>query len=498
MQLTGGQFIGNAPSKAGGQTFTAFNPATGEALAPAFTEATPAEIDHAVALAETAFLPYRQKTGAERAAFLEAIAENIVGLGEALIQTAMLETALPEARLTGERGRTTGQIRLFADFIRDDAWVRNIVDEALPDRQPMPRPRIEQRQIPLGPVAIFGASNFPLAFSAAGGDTISALAAGCPVVFKAHPAHPATCELVSRAILEAARKTGMPDGVFSMVQGASNRVGAELVTHPLVAAVGFTGSYKGGKALYDLAVRRECPIPLYAEMGSTNPVFFLKGILAQDSEGLAGGLAASVTQGVGQFCTNPGVFVVDAAQADFIGQVAGKLSAIPAGTMLTKGIADNYQRGIGEQRQTGGVVALTDWDGDATTPHLLQTTAEQAMQNPALLEEVFGPSTVAVVADSTAEMLRFARSLSGHLTATIWGTPDDLRDNRALIDVLTTKVGRLIFNGFPTGVEVGQAMVHGGPFPATTDARTTSVGSQAIYRFTRPVCFQGFPTDFAI
>lgn len=493
METTGGQLIGNSISKKGQTHFTAFNPATGTPLAAVFHEATEAEINEAVALADAAFWQYRKKTGAERAAFLEAIADEITALGDELIKTAALETALPEARITGERGRTVGQLRLFAGFIRDDAWLNTIEDPAQPDRQPLPRPRIVQKQVPLGVVAVFGASNFPLAFSVAGGDTVSALAAGCPVVFKAHPAHPATCELVGRAIVEAARRTAMPEGVCSMVHGTGHGVGRALVTHPLVKAVAFTGSYRGGKALYDLAVRRDEPIPVYAEMGSTNPVFFLEGAFKKDTAALADAFVASVTQGAGQFCTNPGVFVVGREEVGFVSQVAGKLAATPAGHLLTEGIKTAYVQGIARQRQTAGTVALTDWDGQSPQPHLLQTTVAAALENPELTEEVFGPSTVAVLAGGPDEMLAFARSLKGHLTATIFGTEEDLAANAELLDILATKVGRLVFNGLPTGVEVCHAMVHGGPFPATTDARTTSVGTQAAYRFTRPVAFQGFP-----
>lgn len=497
MEITGGQLIGNSISKNGETSFTGFNPVTNTPLAAVFHEATEAEINEAVALADAAFWQYRKKTGAERAAFLEAIADEITALGDELIKTAALETALPEARITGERSRTVGQLRLFAGFIRDETWLNTIEDQAQPDRQPLPKPRIVQKQIPMGVVAVFGASNFPLAFSVAGGDTVSALAAGCPVVFKAHPAHPATCELVGRAIVEAARCTQMPEGVFSMVQGVSHGVGTALVTHPLVKAVGFTGSYKGGKALYDLAVRREEPIPVYAEMGSTNPVFFLKGAFQKDTAALAGSFVGSITQGVGQFCTNPGVFVVGREETGFVSQVAEKLAATPAGHLLTEGIKTAYVQGIAHQRQTAGTIALTGWDGENPTPHLLQTTVAAALENPELMEEVFGPSTVAVVADSPEEMLDFARSLKGHLTATIFGTEEDLQANAELIAILTTKVGRLVFNGFPTGVEVCHAMVHGGPFPATTDARSTSVGTQAVYRFTRPVAFQDFPAEMA-
>ncbi|MDX1942758.1 MAG: aldehyde dehydrogenase (NADP(+)) [Saprospiraceae bacterium] len=495
MELTGQQLIGNTFSKAGSQSFTGFNPATGEPLLPTFYEATAEEIDQAVALADQAFLLYRKVKGNEKAAFLEAIAEEILALDNVLIQTASLETALPEARITGERGRTVGQLRLFASMLRDGKWENEIIDAAQPDRQPLPKPALRQVQIPIGPVAVFGASNFPLAFSVAGGDTVSALAAGCPVVFKAHPAHPSTCELVGRAILKAAEKTGMPNGVFSMVHGISHEVGGRLVQHPMIKAVGFTGSYRGGKALYDQAVRRAEPIPVYAEMGSTNPVFFLPRILQQKGEALAQAFAGSVTLGTGQFCTNPGLFVTLKSDEVFVNQTAEQLNKIQVGAMLTSGIRQAFLNGISHLKTQEGISTLTAAEVEDVAPTLLVTTATQAIANPSVTEEVFGPSTVGILADEKEAVLAFAKSLQGHLTATIHGTEEDLEEYKELIDILTLKVGRLVFNSFPTGVEVSPAMVHGGPFPATTDARSTSVGTTAIYRFTRPICFQDMPAS---
>lgn len=495
MELTGQQLIGNTFSKKGNQSFTGFNPATGEPLSPTFYEATAEETDQAVALADQAFLVYRKVKGDQKAAFLEAIAEEILALDEVLIKMASLETALPEARITGERGRTVGQLRLFASLVRDGKWENEIIDPAQPDRQPLPKPALRQVQIPIGPVAVFGASNFPLAFSVAGGDTVSALAAGCPVVFKAHPAHPATCELVGRAILRAAGKTGMPNGVFSMVHGISHEVGGRLVQHPLIKAVGFTGSYRGGKALYDQAVRRPEPIPVYAEMGSSNPVFFLPKALEQNGETLAQAFAGSVTLGTGQFCTNPGLFVTLKSDEPFANVVAESLDKISVGAMLTPGIRQAFLSGINHLKTQEGITNLTTAQTEDIAPTLLVTTATQAIANPTVTEEVFGPSTVGILADEKEAVLAFARSLQGHLTATIHGTDEDLEEYKELIDILTLKVGRLVFNGFPTGVEVSPAMVHGGPFPATTDSRSTSVGTTAIYRFTRPICFQDLPTS---
>lgn len=495
MELTGQQLIGNTFSQKGNQSFTGFNPATGEPLSPTFYEATAEEIDQAVALADQAFLVYRKVKGEQKAAFLEAIAEEILALDEALIKMASLETALPEARITGERARTVGQLRLFATMLRDGKWENEIIDPAQPDRQPLPKPALRMVQIPIGPVAVFGASNFPLAFSVAGGDTVSALAAGCPVVFKAHPAHPSTCELVGRAILKAAEKTSMPNGVFSMVHGISHEVGGRLVQHPMIKAVGFTGSYRGGKALYDQAVRRAEPIPVYAEMGSTNPVFFLPRILQQKGEALAQAFAGSVTLGTGQFCTNPGVFVTLKSDEVFVNQTAAQLNNIKVGAMLTSGIRQAFLNGISHLKTQEGISTLTTTEVEDVSPTLLVTTATQAIENPSVTEEVFGPSTVGILADEKEAVLTFAKSLQGHLTATIHGTEEDFEEYRELIDILTLKVGRIVFNGFPTGVEVSPAMVHGGPFPATTDSRSTSVGTTAIYRFTRPICFQDMPAS---
>ncbi|MBC7922986.1 MAG: aldehyde dehydrogenase (NADP(+)) [Ferruginibacter sp.] len=494
MQLTGSQLIGNQLSKQGSKTFTGFRADSGEALPTVFHEATAEEVDGAVELANEAFETYRKKSGAEKAVFLERIAEEILALGDELIGTASEETALPAARLTGERGRTVNQLKLFAQVVREGSWVNARIDTAVPDRQPAPKPDLRQMLIPLGTVGVFGASNFPFAFSVAGGDTVSALAAGCPVVFKGHPAHPATSELVGRAIGQAVRATGMPEGVFSLVHGASTDVGMRLVGHPLVKAIGFTGSYRGGKALFDAAGQRPEPIPVYAEMSSTNPVFFLPRILKERGD-LATALAGSVTLGVGQFCTNPGVFVVDQSEeaTQFIHRTAAALNAIMPAPMLTAGIRRAYLAGIRAQQTVAGTASLTDFSEEMVKTHLLQTTVGNALQHPHLTDEVFGPSTVGVVADNPADRLRFARSLPGHLTATVWGTDQDLAENVELIEVLKQKVGRLLINDFPTGVEVTYAMTHGGPFPATTDSRTTSVGTLAIERFCRPISFQNFP-----
>lgn len=483
-------------------TFHAVNPATGTVLEPEFADATPQEIDRTAAKAHGAFAAYRRMPGRRKAEFLECIGEQILALGDKLIERCGLETGLPAGRLAGERGRTVSQLRLFAEVLREGSWVEARIDTALPDRKPVPRPDLRRMLIPLGPLAVFGASNFPLAFSVAGGDTASALAAGCPVIVKAHPAHPGTSDMVAEAIQRAARETDMPDGVFSMLHGASTEVGQHLVRHPLIKAVGFTGSFRGGKAIFDAANAREVPIPVFAEMGSVNPVFILSGSLAQRGAEIASGLAGSVTLGVGQFCTNPGLVVVSESPAadQFVTGLAQALREVSAGTMLTEPIARAYRVGLDRLASTEGVEVIAkgsaDNDGATTgTSCLLRSAANVFFANPDLAEEVFGPSTLVVSSRDKDELLNVARSLRGHLTATIHGTHQDLVDNAELVYELEQKVGRLIFNGFPTGVEVGHAMQHGGPYPATTAPESTSVGTAAIRRFARPICYQNFPSE---
>ncbi len=501
MRQTGKQMIGSTLSAEGSETFNAVNPATGEPLKPSYYEATFNEVDQAFQAAEKAFRVYRQTRPVERAAFLDKIAEKIVALGDTLIKRCHQETGLPEARLTSEQGRTVNQLKLFAEVVREGSWVEARIDTAIPERKPLPKPDIRQMLIPLGPVGIFGASNFPLAFSVAGGDSASALAAGCPIVVKAHPAHPGTSELVGQAIVKAVQETDMPEGIFSMVHGCSVEVGLAVVKHPLTKAVGFTGSYAGGKALYDAAVRREEPIPVYAEMGSTNPVFILPGALKERGESIAQNLVGSVTLGVGQYCTNPGlVFLIKHGESDpgiFVKKTAEVLSNVPAGIMLTDKIKEAYDSGIDAFTRIEGVEVAArgtkEEGGCRGIPQLLQTTAETFIKNPRLAEEVFGPSTLVITASNKEELINAASGLKGHLTATIHCTDKDLQDVPELVGLLERKVGRLIMNGFPTGVEVCPSMHHGGPFPATTDLRTTSVGTAAIKRFARPLCYQNFP-----
>ena len=497
MQLSGAQYIGNSPSNKGSKTFFGINPALDISLEGEFYEATAEEVDQAVEKAHSAFYAYRATTPEQKATFLERIGEEILALGEVLIERSMAETALPEGRLKGERGRTVNQLKLFAQVVREGSWVEARIDRAQPDRKPFPKADIRSMAVPLGPVGIFGASNFPLAFSVAGGDTASALAAGCPIVVKGHPAHPGTSELVGRAIIAAAVATGMPDGVFSLLHGTSHEVGQAIVKHPLIQAVGFTGSFRGGKALFDAANQREVPIPVYAEMGSTNPVFILPGAMKERGELIAKGLAGSVTLGVGQFCTNPGmVFGLSEKSTDqFVTALTAEMASLEPGTMLTAGIAKAYQEGVASLSKKVEKIAdsqLRDSPNFGQGKVFLANT-QDLIDQPSLSEEVFGPSTIVFKADHKANILEVARKLEGHLTATIHGTEADLEEYKELMDILQDKVGRIVFNSYPTGVEVCPSMVHGGPFPATTDSKTTSVGTLAIKRFARPYCYQGFP-----
>ncbi len=501
MNITGKHYIGNSLESEIKETFTAINPETGESLPTSFSEATEQEVDKAVKLAENAFETYKGKTALEKALFLETIADEILSLGDELIDRCMQETALSRPRLEGERGRTMGQLKLFASVLREGSWVDARIDTAQPVRQAFPKVDIRHILTPLGPVGVFGASNFPLAFSVAGGDTASALAAGCPVVVKGHQAHPGTSELISKAILTAAEKTNMPNGVFSLVQGASIRVGGDLVQHPGIKAIGFTGSYNGGKALFDLANKRKEPIPVFAEMGSTNPVFILPNALHENGNNIAKGFAGSVTLGVGQFCTNPGLAIMEESDASeqFVTQLATEIEGIETGSLLTSSIKETYNKGIANFEAKTNVktiaVGLNNKTEASVIPKVFCTNAANLLEDSELSEEVFGPTSMLVKATSKKELLEVAKNLDGHITATVFGTKDDLKNYQELFSVLQNKVGRLIVNGYPTGVEVCHSMVHGGPFPATTASQSTSVGSNAIKRFVRPVCFQGFPEE---
>ncbi len=451
-------------------------------------------IDRAARAAEEAFPVFGWSPREARAGFLEAIADEIEARAAAITGIAMRETGLPEARLTGERGRTTGQLRLFADHIRQGDYLDRRHDPALPDRQPLPRPDMRLMQRPVGPVAVFGASNFPLTFSVAGGDTASALAAGCPVVVKGHPAHPGTCEIVAEAILAAVARSGMPAGVVSMVHGDTHETGVALVTHPLIRAVGFTGSFRGGKALFDLCAARPEPIPFFGELGSVNPVFILPHALAARAGALAQGWAASLTLGAGQFCTNPGLVILPAGPAadTFLAAARAALETVAPQVMLTEGIAAAYAAGA-ERLTAAAQVLLPGGASDrAASPALLTASADEFLSHPALAEEVFGPLGLVVVTDAD-RMPELARHLQGQLTATLHLDEADTDLARRLLPVLERKAGRVLANGWPTGVEVCDAMVHGGPFPASTNFGATSVGTMAIRRFLRPVAWQDLP-----
>jgi alpha-ketoglutaric semialdehyde dehydrogenase len=499
MKLQGLNFIAGSLSAPAGSTFRAVDASAGREIEPAFHEATEQDVDRSLHSAHEAFASFRKQPPENRARFLREITTQVEALGETLIERANQETALGVERLRGERGRTIGQLRLFADLIEEGSWIDARIDRAIPDRKPLPRPDLRRMLIPMGPVAVFGASNFPLAFSVAGGDTASAFAAGCPVIVKAHPAHPGTSELVASAINAAIEASGMPPGIFSMLQGRRPELSLALVRHSLTAAVGFTGSLRAGRAIFDAAAARPNPIPVYAEMGSANPLFVLPGALAERGEQIAAGLRQSVTLGVGQFCTKPGIVVgieSDTARK-FVQSVAGLMKSTPPGAMLHAGIHSAYFAGVKEVSSVPAVTieASAEGPGGQAVATLFSTTGQTFLSHARLGEELFGPSAIFVAASSREQLLQIARGLEGHLTATIHGTPDELREYGDLIDTLQQKVGRLIFNGFPTGVEVSPAMQHGGPYPATTDARTTSVGTAAIERFVRPLCFQNFPQD---
>lgn len=499
MKLSGNNIIGQELSAEGNETFQAVNPSTGKKIEPEFQQATSAEINRAAEKAGAAFQVYRNKSGKEKAQFLEAIAEEIMSLGNALISRCMEETGLPEGRLTGERGRTVNQLKLFAELLKEGSWVDARIDTADPDRKPLPKADIRSMLKALGPVGVFGASNFPFAFSVAGGDTASALAAGCTVVVKGHPAHPGTSEMVGLAIQQAVKKCNMPEGTFSMVNGPSVEVGLGIVRHPLIKAIGFTGSFGGGKALFDEAGKRAEPIPVYAEMGSTNPLFILPRALKERKEKIARDLAASVNLGVGQFCTNPGLVLLQSSEdsEQFKDLLSKSIREAEAGVMLTSGIRDNYRKGIEKLSTTKNVEVLAKGKEESSSCHgtsyFLHTSAQSLLADHSLQEEVFGPSTLAVTAQDKNELLQAAENLHGHLTITIHGTEEDLLEHQDLIHVLEQKAGRLTINGYPTGVEVCHSIVHGGPYPATTDSRSTSVGTAAVNRFVRPVCYQSFP-----
>jgi len=494
--ITGALLIGSRDI-VDGTVFRAVDPARGEVIEPAFTDAGVAHVTEAATLAAAAFPIYRETSPQARAAFLDAIATNIEALGDELIARATQETGLPAARITGERGRTCGQLRLFASWVRSGGADEPRLDSALPERAPLPRSDLRMRHVGIGPVAVFGASNFPLAFSVAGGDTASALAAGCPVVVKGHPAHPGTSELVGRAIRAAMAEAGLPEGVFSLLSGTTNDLGGALVADPRIAAVGFTGSRAGGLALVKIAANRPVPIPVYAEMSSINPVFLLPAALEARAEALGAAFIGSLTMGAGQFCTNPGLVIgVKGPALDrFIASAGTAISAAAGAPMLTPGIQAAYEKGVAALAVHTQTVAR----GEATEgpnrcqPALFVVDAPSFLADHALSNEVFGASSLVVRCANEAEMIALAQGLEGQLTATLQLDALDHILAARLLPILEDKAGRILANGWPTGVEVCHAMVHGGPFPATSDPRSTSVGTLAIRRFLRPICYQDLP-----
>ena len=480
-----------------GETTFRSSPAQGGALE--YSVGTPAHVDRAVRAAEAAFAAFGQTSRDERAVFLERIADEIEARGPEITAIGTGETGLPAARLDGERGRTTGQLRLFAAHIRKGDYLDRRHDAALPDRKPLPRPDLKLVQRPIGPVAVFGASNFPLAFSTAGGDTASALAAGCPVVVKGHSAHPGTAEIVAQAIAAAIAALGLHPGIFSLIQGGRRDVGEALVQHPLIRAVGFTGSLAGGRALFDLCVRRPDPIPFFGELGSVNPTFLLPAALKARGEQIAAGWVGSLTQGAGQFCTNPGlVIAIDGPEIDaFERAAAAGLAGVAAQTMLTDGIAQAYRDGQARISAAPGVTALVETESAArqANPNLYSVPSDAFRQTHALGEEVFGPLGLVVRARDEADLLALAAGVEGQLTCTLHLDAADHPLAQRLLPVLERKAGRILANGFPTGVEVADAMVHGGPYPASTNFGATSVGTLSIRRWLRPVCYQNIPDD---
>ena len=501
MKPDGGSLIGFGSGGLGGPSFKAFDPARNVELEPTFESATLDDVERAAALAAAAAPVWAKLSGAGRNKFMRAIADNLEAKAADLIARAMQETALTEARLKGEVARTAGQLRLYGEAAERGDWLDLRIETALPDRQPLPKPDQRSMLRPIGPVVVFGSSNFPFAYSVAGGDVASAFAAGCPVIVKAHPAHPGTSEMVGRLILHAVRDCGLPEGTFSLLFDAGFDVGQALVKHSLVKAVGFTGSVKGGRALVDLAAARPEPIPVYAEMGSINPVFILSGALAERSAALVEGLHASATVAVGQFCTNPGLIVLvrSPAAEQFVKTLAAKLAGTPEGTMLTAGIRKNFAGHTSARAQQPGEKVIAQGrtvSACGAAPVWFETNALDFLGNQGLSEEIFGPSSIVVWCKDRAEMLAVARQLEGSLTATLHAGTAEAKEQGDLVEVLAGLAGRVILNGYPTGLEVSPAVVHGGPYPATSDGgRSTSVGTRAINRWARLVCYQDFSDE---
>lgn len=503
MSITGKVLINGEWIEGQSGTYQAVNPATGQVMEPVLSKASSEQVTQAVAAADGCASAFRRCTLAKRAEFLRACADEIMALGDDLVQRAMAETGLPQGRIEGERGRTCFQLNMFADVVDAGDFLDVRIDTAMPDRQPLPRPDLRSMNQAIGPVVVFGASNFPLAFSVAGGDTASAFAAGCPVLVKGHSSHPGTSELVAQAIDKAVKKTGLPAGVFSLLMGAGREVGSALVVAPEVKAVGFTGSFAGGMTLVKLANERPEPIPVFTEMGSLNPVLLLPKLLDKSAEQVAEAFVGSLNMGVGQFCTNPGlVLALESPALDrFIKATVECMKKQPAGVMLNEGIQQAYNQGVASISGQAGVTkeavgeSYESKPGFCCQPTLMTVTGVDFISNSELTEEIFGPASLLVKCKDLAELQDVVKSLNGQLTGTVHSAEGEMSDYEELVDALSQRVGRLLVNGFPTGVEVCHAMVHGGPFPAASDVRFTSVGSAAIYRFLRPICLQNYPQE---
>ncbi|MFC4723248.1 aldehyde dehydrogenase (NADP(+)) [Geojedonia litorea] len=499
--ITGNNYIGNKQSAIGEKTYKTFNPQLNLENKPIFTEASKEEIDEAVALATNAFKIFRTVSGEKKASFLNAIADEILALDDELIQTYCSESGLPEGRAKGERGRTVGQLRMFADLVLEGSWVEATIDTAQPEREPLPKSDIRKMLVPLGPVVVFGASNFPLAYSTAGGDTAAALAAGCPVIVKSHPMHSGTGELVASAIIKAAQKTGMPNGVFSNLNSRGIEVGSQLAKHPGVKAIGFTGSIKGGRALYDLAAQREEPIPVFAEMGSVNPVVILPSALKNRNAVLAKTYASSITLGTGQFCTNPGLILGIKSDdlSSFIKNLSDEIIKIEPSCMLHPNIIGAYEKNKQNAISQAELQVVADYDLDVPTNYARQTVTtvkgKTFLENPTLHQEVFGPYSIVVQCENEAQLTSIISKLEGQLTGTLIADGNEASQYPELISALRNRVGRLIYNGVPTGVEVCASMTHGGPYPASTDSRFTAVGIHSIKRWVRPFSYQDWPNN---
>ncbi|NAS29728.1 aldehyde dehydrogenase family protein [Flavobacteriaceae bacterium R38] len=499
--ITGENYIGKERSSKGGVTYKTINPKLNIENEDLFYEASEEEVNKAVVKASKAFKTYRSLSGAKKAAFLNAIADEILELGDTLIAMYQSESGLPEGRAMGERGRTIGQLRGFAQMLENGSWADAVIDTADPERTPIPKQDLRKLSIPLGPVVVFGASNFPFAFSTAGGDTASALAAGCPVIVKSHPMHAGTGELVASAVIKAAEQTGMPDGVFSNLNSSGIDVGVQLVKHPEVKAVGFTGSIRGGRALYDIATQRPEPIPVFAEMGSINPVVLLPEATEKRGEALAKTYAGSITLGAGQFCTNPGLLIGIKGDAlnTFIEALSKEIVTVEPSCMLHPNIIGNYEKNKANALKQEGLSVVADYESEVAVNHARQTVVtvegKTFLENSTLHHEVFGPFSMIVSCENLAQLEEVISKLEGQLTGTILAETEELKKNDSIVKALQNRVGRIIFNGVPTGVEVCPAMQHGGPYPASTDSRFTAVGIQSVKRWVRPFSYQSWPDE---